>query len=81
MSHPAMADCICIAVDHRITGKALKLLVVTKEGERLDKRALARHIASRLEPFKVPMLYEQVDEIKRTFNGKPDRKHYKTNET
>ena len=76
MSHPAVADCICIAVDHKITGKALKLLVVTKGDEPLDKRNIARHLACRLEPFKVPMLYERVEKIKRTFNGKPDRKAY-----
>jgi acyl-coenzyme A synthetase/AMP-(fatty) acid ligase len=76
MSHPSVADCICIAVDHKITGKALKLLVVLAENAALDKRALARFLSTRLEPFKVPMLYEQVDSIRRTFNGKLDRKSY-----
>ena len=76
MSHPSVADCLCIAVDHRITGKALKLLVVVARDFTLDKRALAKHLANRLEQFKVPMLYEQVESIKRTFNGKPDRKAY-----
>ena len=76
MSHPSVADCICTATGHRITGMALKLLVVTPPGETLDKRALARYLSDRLEAFKVPMLYEQVDSIRRTFNGKIDRKHY-----
>ena len=73
MSHPSVADCLCTAVDHKITGKALKLLVAVAEGYTLDKRALAKHLADRLEPFKVPMLYEQVASIRRTFNGKPIR--------
>ena len=47
------------------------------EGAALDKRALARHIASRLETYKVPQLYEAVPAIARTFNGKLDRKYYK----
>ena len=82
MSHPSVADCICIAVDHKITGKALKLLVVLADNSQFSilnsqfKRALARFLSTRLEPFKVPMLYEQVDSIRRTFNGKPDRKSY-----
>ena len=76
MSHPSVADCLCISVDHKITGKALKLLVVLAEGATLDKRALARYLSTRLEPYKVPMLYEQVDRVRRTFNGKPDRKSY-----
>lgn len=76
MSHPSVADCLCTAVDHKITGKALKLIVVTAEGATLDKRTLAQHLRKSLEPFKVPMLYEQAESIKRTFNGKPDRKAY-----
>ena len=76
MGHPSVADCICIATDHKITGKALKLLVVTAPNASLDKRSLARYLRDRLEAYKVPMLYEQVDSIRRTFNGKPDRKSY-----
>ena len=76
MSHPSVVDCLCTSVDHKITGKALKLIVVVSEGHTLDKRALARFLSTRLEPFKVPMLYEQAGSIRRTFNGKPDRKSY-----
>lgn len=81
MGHPSVADCLCIATDHKITGKALKLLVVLAEGATLDKRALARYLSTRLEPFKVPMLYEQAESIRRTFNGKPDRKSYAVGRT
>ncbi len=78
MAFETVSDCICIAVDHKITGKALKLLVALKPSATLNKRALALHLKSRLEAYKVPMLYEQVDSIHRTFNGKLDRKHYST---
>ena len=64
--------------EHPVTGRALKLLVVTPPGQKLDKRTLARYLADRLEPYKVPMLYEQVDTIARTYNGKLDRKFYLT---
>jgi acyl-CoA synthetase (AMP-forming)/AMP-acid ligase II len=76
MSSPMVSDCICISAEHPVTGRALKLLVVTPSSQPLDKRALARYLAGRLEPYKVPMLYEQVDTIARTYNGKLDRKHY-----
>lgn len=75
-SFPAVKDCICIPVENRITGYALKLLVVTKESS-FDKKALALFLKSKLETYKVPLLYEQVDSIRRTFNGKLDRKYYK----
>ncbi len=77
MAFPGVADCVCTAVDHLLTGKALKLLVVMNEGATLDKRALAQHLSSRLEAYKVPMLYTQVDKVERTFNGKINRKAYR----
>ena len=76
MSNPMVSDCICISASHPVTGHALKLLVVTSPGQTLDKRTLARFLADRLEPYKVPMLYEQVSTIARTYNGKLDRKYY-----
>jgi acyl-coenzyme A synthetase/AMP-(fatty) acid ligase len=76
LAFPAVKDCICIPVEHKITGLALKLMVVVDEGVTLDKKALARYLKSKLEVYKVPMLYEQTDAIKRTFNGKLDRKYY-----
>ena len=78
MASPLVSDCICISASHPVTGRALKLLVVTPSGQKLDKRTLARYLADRLEPYKVPMLYEQVDTIARTYNGKLDRKFYLT---
>ena len=76
LSIEGVRDCICIAADHPIMGKAVKLLVVMKDGACFDKRHIARYIAARLEPYKVPMLYEQVETVARTYNGKLDRKHY-----
>ena len=76
MSFSGVTDCICIAADHPVMGLALKLLVVMAAGTSLDKRSLARHLAARLEPYKVPILYEQVASVARTYNGKLDRKHY-----
>lgn len=76
-SFAAVKDCICIAAEHPVIGTVLKLLVVTPEGEELDKRALALHLKSRLDAFKIPVYYESVDAIQRTYNGKIDRKFYK----
>ena len=76
LAFPDVEDCVCIPVDHIITGKALKLLVVMKDGKSLDRKALALHLKTRLEAYKIPMLYSQVDKVERTFNGKINRKHY-----
>ena len=77
MSLPDVADCVCIAADHPIAGRALKLLVVMTEGAVFDKRTIARYLKSRLESYKVPLLYEQVERVNRTYNGKLDRKSYR----
>ena len=76
LSFPGVADCICIAVSHPITGRALKLLVVMADGQTLNKRALALHLKTKLETYKIPLLYEAVESVRRTYNGKPDRKSY-----
>ncbi len=72
-----IVDCICTAVDHPISGKALKLLFVPSEGVTVRNTDIAEFLKSRLETFKVPSLYECVSEISRTFNGKLDRKAYR----
>jgi len=76
LSLPQVKDCICIAVDHPLTGQALKLLVVTPDGQPFDKRQIARALKAQLETYKVPLLYEQVEKIQRTYNGKINRKFY-----
>lgn len=76
-SHPDIKDCICIAATHPVIGTVLKLLVVLADNCELDKRSIAVHIKSKLEPHKVPTYYEAVDTIQRTYNGKLDRKFYK----
>lgn len=73
---PSIKDCVCIPVNHRVLGTVLKLLVVLQDGLQLDKRQLALALREKLATYKVPMLYEQVESILRTFNGKIDRKAY-----
>jgi acyl-CoA synthetase (AMP-forming)/AMP-acid ligase II len=60
-----------------VIGTVLKLLVVLADGASLDKRSLALHLKSKLEPHKIPTYYESVESIQRTYNGKLDRKFYK----
>lgn len=77
MDIPAIADCICIAAPHPVLGWALRLLYQVENGCQLDNKSIARHMASKLERYKVPHLYTRVDKINRTYNGKLDRKSYR----
>ena len=76
MALPQIVDCLCVPANHPVLGTVLKLLTVMEEGVKLDKRAIALALKASLESYKVPVFYEQVEEIRRTFNGKPDRKSY-----
>lgn len=76
LSHPDVKDCVCISVDHVITGKALKLLVVMKEGKELNRKDLALYLKSKLETYKIPLIYSKIEKVERTFNGKINRKYY-----
>lgn len=72
-----IADCICIAVEDRITTNALKLLVVMQEGYEFQPKAINGFLAKMLESYKIPRFYEQVDHVERTYNGKLNRKYYR----
>lgn len=73
-------DCICIPYPHPVLGYAPRLLVVMKTGVVFKKHSLARQLSALLETYKVPLSYKEVSSIKRTFNGKLDRKIYTNKE-
>lgn len=75
-SFPGLADCICLPAPHALMGQVPRLLVVMAPGSSFDKRALIQHLKAHLELHKVPLQYEEVSEIRKTFNGKKDRKSY-----
>ena len=53
-----------------------KLLYVPKQGHEVKPKDIADFLKGRLESYKIPLLYEAVDAIKHTYNGKLDRKAY-----
>ncbi|MBQ6019791.1 MAG: acyl--CoA ligase [Clostridia bacterium] len=68
-------ECICIALPDKITGNIVKLLYVSDDD--IDIKKLEVFLATKLEAFKIPKRYERVDEIRKTYNGKIDRKSYR----
>jgi len=69
-------DCICIPAPHIVLGTVPKLLYVPKRGQTVKPKDIADFLKGRIENYKIPLLYETVDAIKRTYNGKLDRKAY-----
>lgn len=76
MAFDGIADCICIAAQHPVLGTVTKLLYVVADGGEVNVKALASFLKTRLEAYKVPMLYSAVDKVQRTYNGKLNRKYY-----
>jgi long-chain acyl-CoA synthetase len=75
LSFPGVKDCVCIDSPHPVMGKVLALLVVPDDG--YNRRDLIACLKANLEPHKLPMLYREITEVRRTFNGKIDRKSYR----
>ena len=71
-----IADCICIPAQHILLGTVPKLLYVPKPGQEVKPKDIADFLRGHLENYKIPLLYEAVENIKRTYNGKLDRKAY-----
>lgn len=69
-------DCICIPYKHPIMGTVVKLLYVLAKDYTITNNEIATFIGRKLEKYKVPQFYEQVQSIKRTYNGKLNRKAY-----
>ena len=74
LGYPGLEDCVCVPVDDRVSGKAVKLCVVLKTGEAFDVRGLRSYLMAHLENYKVPKYIVEIGEVPRTYNGKADRK-------
>lgn len=74
-----IADCICIPAQHILLGTVPKLLYVPKPCQEVKPKDIADFLRGHIENYKIPLLYEAVENIKRTYNGKLDRKAYQNN--
>jgi acyl-CoA synthetase (AMP-forming)/AMP-acid ligase II len=71
-----VAEVAVIGVDDPMLGQAVKAMVALKEGATLDDKAVMRHCATLLEPFKVPRIVEFHKELPKTMTGKIQKKAF-----
>lgn len=70
-------ECICIEDRDEYNVPYLKLLVVVENKTLFNVRELVQFMANKLEAYKIPRKIELTDSVKKTFNGKIDRKAYR----
>ena len=63
-------DAACIGIYDKTRGSVPKLFVVMDKGYQFDKSLIRKSLGEMLEPYKVPAVIEEINEIPRTFNGK-----------
>ena len=68
-------EAVCVGIDDPggITGEAIKLYLVVKDQSRFDLDSLKKILLMRLEWYKIPHIFEYIDSIPKTENGKPKR--------
>ena len=68
-------DCACVAATDPagILGEVVKAFIVTNQPEKVNKIIINREIGSQLESYKLPQIYEVIDEIPKTSSGKVQR--------
>ncbi len=76
LEYNEIGDCICIGVDDSTFGKVLKLLYVLNEDNEFSLSKFKRFLINKLESYKIPKYYQEVNAIEKTYNGKKDRKYY-----
>ncbi len=74
---PEIADCGCIPVSDPAKGQVPKLFVQMAKDKEFNSVAIRSYLASKLEPYKVPAIIEQIAVIPRSYNGKLLRKELK----
>lgn len=74
---PEIADCGCIPVPDSAKGQVPKLFIQMANGEEFNPIAIRGFLSSKLEPYKIPAIIEQIAVIPRSYNGKLLRKELK----
>ena len=70
-----VADCACIATPdpEGVLGDVVKAFIVKDENAEINFETIRQQIESRLEYYKLPVVWEWINEIPRTQNGKTRR--------
>lgn len=68
LEHEAVAEVCVVAEEHELLGEVPVAKVILKS--KVTAKVLASHCSNRLSSYKVPVKYEFVSELPKTYNGK-----------
>ena len=77
LKFPGISECILYYVTDKKDNMTIVMDVVLEKGAEFDPKSFTEFLGETLESFKIPKKVTIVDEIKKTYNGKIDRKAYR----
>ena len=77
MSHPKILEACTIGVPHEYRGETVKAFIVTKEGETLTEEEITAYCKEKLAAYKVPKIFEFIEELPKSAVGKVLRRKLK----
>ena len=69
-THPAVAECAVVGLEHPTRGQMIKAYVVLKEGQTLDADTLKNHLRGNMSAYAVPHAFEFRESLPKNNIGK-----------
>ena len=77
MDHPKILEACSIGIPDAYRGETVKAFIVTAEGENLTEEDVDQYCRDHLAAYKVPKIYEFIDELPKSAVGKVLRRKLK----
>ena len=77
MGHPKILEACTIGIPHEYRGETVKAFVVTKEGQTLTEEEITAYCKEKLAAYKVPKIFEFIEELPKSAVGKVLRRKLK----
>jgi len=77
MGHPKILEACAIGIPHEYRGETVKAFIVTREGETLTEEEVTHYCKEKLAVYKVPKIFEFIEELPKSAVGKVLRRKLK----
>lgn len=77
LEHPAVQDAAVIGIGDKYKGEDIKAFIVLKEGQKADRKELQKFLRNKLSIYKIPKIFEFVNDLPKGPTGKVVKKNLK----